>query len=101
MKRYYTVTMNDDNVYGIPAEIIADNYAKYCASKGEDYMENFKAMIAWYDANEYKFADWAKNNMDWDDVADQAILLRTIGRKRADYQECWVNGEYGYERVED
>lgn len=29
MKRYYTVTMDDGNVYGIPAEIIADDYARY------------------------------------------------------------------------
>lgn len=34
MKRMYAVTMENGDVYGIPAEVIADNYAVYYASRG-------------------------------------------------------------------
>ena len=60
MKRYYAVTMSNGDIYGIPAHVIADNYANYYATKGEDYLENYDAMLYWFDTNDYEFADWAK-----------------------------------------
>jgi hypothetical protein len=36
-------------------------------------------------------ADWAQNNMDWDDVKDVAKLVHS---DEPDYQEGWVNGDY-------
>lgn len=99
-RKYYTVKMGNGNVYGVPAEIIAKNYANYYAKEyGEDYQENFDAMMHWFDTGDYEFADWAKDNMNWDDVKDQAILIEsTIAEP--DYQEGWVNGEYGFRTVE-
>ena len=49
MKRLYIVTMSNGDQYGVPAEVIADNYAKYYESRGEDYKENYDAMIEWFD----------------------------------------------------
>lgn len=96
MERIYAITTTKGDVWGIPAEVIADNYAKYYEKFcGEDYKESFDAMIHWFDTNDYEFADWAKNNMDWDDVKDKAFLVRK-GEVHDDFQESWVNGEYEY-----
>lgn len=108
MSRYYTVAMDDGNVYGIPADVIADRYAKHMTSANvyaddnyflEDYVFYFSCMISWFDLGRPDFADWTKNNLNWEDVEDSAVLIRTIG-KTADYQECWINGDYGYEKFE-
>lgn len=100
MKRLYIVTMSNGDQYGVPAEVIADNYAKYYESRGEDYQENFDAMIHWFDTNDFEFADWTKNNMDWVDVKDKAVL---VGSKteEPDFENGWVNGEYEYRKVEE
>lgn len=101
MKRIYIVTMSNGDQYGVPAEVIADNYAKYCEKfYGEDYKENFDAMIEWFDTNDYEFADWAKDNMNWSDVSDKAILVKHI-QPEPDFEDGWVNGEYRYYREED
>lgn len=91
--------MENGDVYGIPASVVAHNYAEEYASRGEDYTENYDAMMSWFDTKDFEFADWAKNNMNWDEVEDQAILLRSE-HKAPDFQDGWVNGEYGYEIIE-
>lgn len=93
--RIYAVTMANGDVYGVPAEVVADNYAQHCADTGEDYQENYDDMIRWFDADDYEFADWAKNNMDWDDVKEHAMLLEK-GCPKIDFQDGWVNGDYKY-----
>lgn len=100
MKRLYIVTMTNGDQYGVPAEVIADNYAKYYERIGEDYKENYDAMIYWFDTDDFGFADWAKNNMDWSDVSDKAVLVKRA-EQEVDFQESWVNGEYRYHREED
>ena len=100
MKRLYIVTMSNGDQYGVPAEVIADNYAKYYESIGEDYKENYDAMIHWFDTNDFEFADWAKNNMDWSDVSDKAVLVKHI-QPEPDFEDGWVNGEYRYYREEE
>lgn len=94
-KNIYAVTMENGDVYGVPAEIIADDYAKYYESTGEDYQENYDAMMHWFHTDDYDFADWAKGNMNWDDVKDHAVLIDSH-KKKLDFQEGWVNGEYEY-----
>lgn len=94
-KNIYAITMENGDIYGVPAELVADNYAKYYESTGEDYQEKYEAMMHWFHTDDYEFADWAKNNMDWYDVKDKAVL---ISRKEieVDFHEGWVNGEYEY-----
>lgn len=94
-KNIYAVTMENGDIYGVPAELIADNYAKYYENTGEDYQENYDAMMYWFHTDDYDFADWAKNNMDWDDVKEHAVLLKMI-KKEVDFQKGWVNGKYEY-----
>ena len=100
MKRLYIVTMSNGDQYGVPAEVIADNYAKYYEGIGEDYKENYDAMIEWFDTNDFEFADWAKNNMYWSDVSDTAVLVQR-NHHEPDFEDGWVNGEYRYYREEE
>lgn len=100
MKKYYTIEMENGDIYGIPAEIIAKNYADYYAANGENYDENFSAMMEWFDTDNYEFADWAKNNMNWDDVKNVAVLLDTK-RIIPNFQNSWVNGCYKYVTVDE
>lgn len=97
--RIYAITMSNGDVYGVPAEVIADHYAKYYVSLGENYLDNFDTMIGWFDAIDYEFEDWAKNNMDWDDVKDKAFLLEKAEQK-VDFQDGWINGRCEYKRYE-
>lgn len=84
--------MPNGDIYGVPAEVIAENYAKYYKGEyGEPYEENFNTMMEWFDKNEYEFSDWAKNNMNWEDVADKAFLIEKKNIP-VDFQEGWVNG---------
>lgn len=75
MRRVYCVTMPDGVQYGIPAGYIAHLYAKFYEGKGEDYSENYQAMLRWFDNKDYSFEDWAKNNLDWSDVKDHAFVI--------------------------
>ena len=60
---------------------------------------NYDAMIHWFDTDDFEFADWAKNNMDWSDVSDKAVLVKHI-QPEPDFEDGWVNGEYRYYREE-
>ena len=37
MKRIYAITTTEGDVWGVPAEVIADNYAKYYERCGGEY----------------------------------------------------------------
>ena len=97
MEKLYVVTMSDGSKWGVPAEIIAKNKAEYYAKndRGTSYEEEYGAMMQWFDENDYEFADWAKNNMDWDYVKDFAVRLPGEDND-VDWQDGWVNGEYEY-----
>lgn len=101
MKNVYAITMPNGDVYGVPAEVIADNYASYYQKEyGEDYYENYDAMMSWFQKDDYEFADWAKCNMDWDDVKDKAFMLKK-NEETIDFQDGWVNGCYEYRMYQE
>jgi len=100
--KYYVITVDDGSKWGVPAETIADNRAKYYAKIDSDttYQEEFDAMMHWFDTGDFEFADWAKNNMDFSDVKDKAVKLSSALQPTIDWDECWMNGEYEYKIVE-
>lgn len=102
MKRLYAVTMEDGSKWGVPAEIIAKNRAEYYAGidKDTDYRLEFEAMINWFDKGDISFSDWAKDNMDWDDVKEYAEQIHTPP-KEVDWQDGWVNGECEFLILDD
>ena len=93
--KIYAVKMPNGDQYGIPANLVAKNYADFYARRGEDWQESYDTMLRWFDAGDYEFADWAKNNMHWDDVKQDAVLIST-DQLGVDFQEGWVNGDYEY-----
>ncbi|WP_458406671.1 hypothetical protein [Anaerotignum sp.] len=98
--KFYTVKMTNGDIYGIPAQVIAENYAKYFKGKNEKiYQEQYDCMMEMFDRKEYAFEDWARNEMNWDDVKDKAVLLRRCEVK-VDFQECWINGDHGFLEVD-
>lgn len=98
--KFYTVEMTNGDIYGIPAQVIAEDYAKYYKGKyDEDYRGNYDRMMRWFDAKSYDFEHWAQNQMNWDDVRHEAVLLKR-GKVNVDFQECWVNGKHGFLEVD-
>jgi hypothetical protein len=84
------VTFPDGSQQIVAAEVVAHSRAKFYAAKGENYTETFLDTMGDRDL----LLDWAKNEMNWADVAPYA-------REKADpkpitddqRQEAWVNGE--------
>lgn len=98
MKRYYQIVLSNSETWIIPAEIIAKSRAEYFSSldyhrgdvesKEKAYKEEFDATMNDLDLLE----DWARNNMNWDDVRSEA-KLRTDVPEYFDYENAWVNPE--------
>ena len=101
MEKYLRIEMPDGSKWDVPANIIADNRAKYYADKESTsknpydkiYKEEFEITMEKGDDNYYELKDWASNNMDWKYVSDKAIKVGTPNEKDVDYQEGWMNGE--------
>jgi len=94
MKKQIQITMPDGSIWGVPAELVAEDRAEYYADKdASDKPDNFEKIKQ----QEYEYTlgdnsellDWAANNMNWNDVAHAAILIRPGS---VDFQEGWVNG---------
>lgn len=100
--RIYAVHMGDGSIWGVPAQVIADNRAKYYADcdPNTTYQAEFDAMIEWFDSKDYEFQDWAQNNMNWDDVKEYAFLIKR-DVPELDFQDGWVNGECEYIEQEE
>ena len=87
--------MPDGSVFMIKAEEIALNRALYYSDKhvgprGEKekiLAEEMKMALE----DDAEMIDWAKNNMNWDDVKQYANQLKAPDA--VDYQDGWVNGE--------
>lgn len=87
MQKQIEVTMPDGSVWGVPAELVAQDRADYYGDKEGD--ESRKVEYTNTLADHHEMIDWAANNMNWNDVAHAAILVRP---GKVDYQEGWVNG---------
>jgi len=71
MKQYVVITLTDGDEYGVPAELIANNYAEYYESRGDYYKESFDLCM---DDRE-TLLDWFENNMDYDDYSEKLELI--------------------------
>lgn len=88
MSKQIQITMPDNSVWGVPAELVAKDRGDYYAAKeGED---SGKAEYAISLEDDDELLDWAANNMNWNDVVHSAIMIRP---GKVDYQEGWVNGK--------
>lgn len=77
-------TMPDGSRWAVPLEMIADNrHAAYT----DDSLE---ATLHYLDRHPDEAIDWARNNMNWEDVKRHATQID--GPARVDFQDGWVNG---------
>lgn len=88
---YVNMTFSDGRKFRIPAEIIADSKANYYSSRDESTTYEEEYEIAIKDA--FGLQDWLQNNMNWEDVEDEAEL---INRKEADPSEEFVNADCSF-----
>ena len=88
-KKYY-LKFSDGSTWAVPLHVILMNHAEYYAYKdGVDSMEYLeKESIPFFEADESNIEDWAKNNMNWDDVSIHAIQIR---KPALDFQSEWTN----------
>jgi len=78
--RKYRVTMSDGSKWEVPVAAIIKNREKY-----------YEGISQKIDApDDHEIEDWAKNNMNWEEVAKGAI--RVFVGPGPDYQDGWVNG---------
>ena len=96
MKKQIQITMPDGSIYGVPAEIIAEDRAKYYARLDtrdcpEDFEKAKQREFEYTMSNNSEILDWMENNMDWDDVSRVAVLVKPPAD--LDFQEGWLNGE--------
>jgi len=90
----YFVTMPDGSKWRVPLLVIARDRAKsYAPEFGNDVIRSLKEdTLPLFESDPGECADWAKNNMNWDDVKDKAVQVSPS--ESLDYQEGWVNGEW-------
>lgn len=100
---FLRITMPDGSKWDVPAELIAEHRASHYAEKdtgkssGPEYLAAFRREVHWLlgdervPGDENELADWAANNMNWEDVAAHAV--QAVPPAAGDYQEGWVNGE--------
>lgn len=90
--KVYQVTMEDGSKWQIPLVVIAMDHAKYYAKADEvSYTESYENTCALFRDDDYEAKDWARGNMNWSDVVQNAIMVQ--GPEAVDHQEGWINGE--------
>jgi hypothetical protein len=96
MTRVLVVQFSDFSRWEVPAKVIATNRADYYAKiKGQvdskPYRAEFDMEYKYAMATPEELVDWAKNNMNWKDVA--ASAKRTKQPQSSDKDEEWCEAE--------
>lgn len=95
--KWYTVKDPTGAKWVIPVSVIVKHRAEFYVDNAP-YMDLKKALedtISVFNAYQYIIHDWASENMNWDDVKEFALKVKTVEEKpKIDWQNVWVNGEY-------
>ncbi len=88
----YRITMEDGSQWEIPVLLIALNRAEYYAKVDEVELNESlnKDTVPLFESCEDEIEDWAKGNMDWEDIRHAA---KCVKQSSTDFQEGWVNGD--------
>ena len=93
LDKKYCVTMPDGSVWAVPVRVIAEDHAAYYYKKREyESMEEAMEVTMAFFEDDYEVMDWARNNMDWDDVKSQAWQIESP-TEEVDWDEGWANGK--------
>lgn len=114
MTKYLDVTFSDGNEFLVPATVVAEERAAYFA--GVDAARDFDSTTASYKeifdrvykeeleytiGDNFELKDWAWNNMDWQDVKNQAIHLTPKIRRVSNFYDEWVNVDIAIRELSD
>jgi hypothetical protein len=93
LKKKYLVTMSDGSQWAVPVRVIVENHAGYYY-KERDFVTMEQAIVASAACLEdpLELEDWARNNMDWNDVKHEAYQVLPPSTE-VDWDEGWANGE--------
>jgi len=92
------VTMPDGSKWDVPVTVIARHRAEHYATDedfGGDVEKSLKEdTIPLFECDDYDITDWAANNMNWEDVVENAVKFSDQDpMSDENFQEGWVNGE--------
>jgi hypothetical protein len=91
----YVITVEEDGSrWAVPVDVIARDRAAHYAHEFGDDVERSLAEDTWPAfADDFEVQDWARNNMNWDDVKAVAWQWEKDVPPEPDYQEAWMNGD--------
>lgn len=89
MKPFVNFTFPSGHVYRVPTSVIAANRAKHYASEfdGDEQRSLKEDTEPLFTSHPNEVNEWAKNNMNWEELADQAFLIRFEG---SDPANAWM-----------
>jgi len=85
----FRVQMDDNSLWDVPVQAIADSRDENYAYDKEDTIGSIRDG----GLSDAEIHDWAGNNMNWDEVEAYAVLVPASKQKKVDWQEGWCNGE--------
>ena len=93
---FVVLTTKNGRRFAIPCHIVAHDRACYYANLEGDrvYDEEYKQTM------DEEFNDWARGNMNWEDVAEFAVELPRMEPKE-DMDEQWASGKMSKPVSED
>ena len=86
-------TMPDGSKWAVPVSIIAENRATHYANRfsGNIAISLKEDTGPLFESDHYQIVDWARNNMNWDEVREFAMR---VNDSECDFEDGWVNGDY-------
>jgi hypothetical protein len=93
-ERHFFITMPDGSEWVVPVSVIAADRAAYYAPRNHngDLVASMAATLEEFDGDDELIADWAQNNMGWDEVKAHAKQVKEP--QPPDYEDGWVNGAW-------
>lgn len=91
LPKYLLVHMPDQSVWSVPVDMIARHRARYYAHEFDGDIERSlqEDTLPLFADDHFEIFDWASNNMNWEDVASSANMIREGG---CNFEKGWVNG---------
>ncbi|ATI15725.1 hypothetical protein [Bordetella phage vB_BbrM_PHB04] len=91
MKPFFQVKFKDGSMFEVPTIIVAQDRANYYHQRDKEEFptldDALKDTAELFAADTYEIEDWAKNNMNWDELAPHARLVGYEPAER-DWMDC-------------
>ena len=89
------ITFSNGKVFRVPAKYITEHSYKIMKEYNEKYNDDFikNDYINYMLTDEYALQDWSSNSMDWDDLKDVAVEVKT---EAFDYDSMYRESKLEY-----